>query len=157
MKLLYKGSRDGSLSINFHEKCDNQNPTITLFKNDKGHIFGGFTSIPWSVDKFFQEDKDSFIFTLTNKFKTKPTKFLVNQKGGIICNQNNGPSFSPRQSFFKVEEYDILVKKDFLKEKSISNFPVGYEDILHKNYSIFTSSRQCLFQLEEIEVFKLFN
>ena len=159
MKLLYRGSRDGSLSKNFHEKCDNQNPTITLFKNENGHIFGGFASIPWSsINNFSEEDKDSFIFTLSNMFGTKPTKFISNRKGYIICRSNNGPGFGCKIiSIFKQDcKYDILVKKDFLKEKSISEFPISYEDILNKNHSIFTSSKQYSFQLKEIEVFKLF-
>ena len=156
MKLLYRGSRDGSLSQNFHEKCDNQNPTITLFKNEKGHAFGGFASIPWSSDDMFpKEDKDSFLFTLSNMFGTKPTKFMSNKKGFITCKSNNGPSFGYQSSWTNIKS-DILVKKDFLKEKSISEFPSSYIDTLNRNYSIFTSSKQNSFQLKEIEVFKLF-
>ena len=33
MEFLYRGSRDGSKSTDFHSKCDNQGPIITLFKN----------------------------------------------------------------------------------------------------------------------------
>ena len=28
--LLFKGSRDGFKAENFHEKCDNKGPTLTL-------------------------------------------------------------------------------------------------------------------------------
>ena len=41
LELLYRGSRDGMFSKNFHEKCDDKGATITLFRNDKGNIFGG--------------------------------------------------------------------------------------------------------------------
>ena len=47
MELIYRGSRDGTKSNIFHNKCDNKGPTITLFKNEKGHIFGGFSPISW--------------------------------------------------------------------------------------------------------------
>ena len=48
MELIYRGTRDGSKSSNFHEKCDNQGPTICLYKNEKNHIFGGYASISWT-------------------------------------------------------------------------------------------------------------
>ena len=35
MELLYRGTRDGSRSRDFHSKCDNKGSTITLFKNEK--------------------------------------------------------------------------------------------------------------------------
>ena len=31
----------------FHNKCHNKGPTINLFKNEKGYIFGGYMSINW--------------------------------------------------------------------------------------------------------------
>ena len=36
MELLYRGSRDGTTSNIFHNKCDNKGPTICLYKNEKG-------------------------------------------------------------------------------------------------------------------------
>ena len=39
MKLLYRGTRDGMEANYFHNKCNNEGPTISLFKNDKGNIF----------------------------------------------------------------------------------------------------------------------
>ena len=48
MELLYRGTRDGSGVNIFHNKCDNQGPTICLCKNEKGNIFGGYASISWT-------------------------------------------------------------------------------------------------------------
>ena len=48
MELLYRATRDGSDSNIFHNKCDNQGPTICLCKNDKGSIFGGYISSSWT-------------------------------------------------------------------------------------------------------------
>ena len=39
LELLYRGTRDGTTSKKFHEKCDDKGPTITLYKNDNGSIF----------------------------------------------------------------------------------------------------------------------
>ena len=48
MELLYRGTRDGDGSNIFHNKCDNQGPTIVLCKNEKENIFGGYSSISWT-------------------------------------------------------------------------------------------------------------
>ena len=39
MELIYRGTRDGTKSQNFHEKCDNQGPSICLYKNEKVNCF----------------------------------------------------------------------------------------------------------------------
>ena len=49
-RLLYRGSRDGWLSSNFHKHCDEKGPTVTLIKavvNTKEYIFGGYTDQSW--------------------------------------------------------------------------------------------------------------
>ena len=77
IELIYRGSRDGDLSKNFHEKCDNQGPTITLIKNEKGNIFGGFSSVSWTSHGDYKQAPNSFLFTLTNIYGTNPTKFQL--------------------------------------------------------------------------------
>ena len=60
-------------NINFHNKCDNQGPTIVLIQSDKDYIFGGFPSISWiSNDKndssAYHSAPESFLFTLENMY-----------------------------------------------------------------------------------------
>ena len=48
--LLYRGSRDGWLSSDFHKHCDNKGPTVTLIKvvtTGGKYIFGGYTDQSW--------------------------------------------------------------------------------------------------------------
>ena len=45
LELLFRGTKDGMTANDFHKKCDNQGPTVSLIKNDKGDIFGGYASI----------------------------------------------------------------------------------------------------------------
>eukprot|EP00957_Ditylum_brightwellii_P175044 13327643-Ditylum_brightwellii.AAC.1 len=47
-KLLYRASRDGWQASNFHAKCDNQGPTLTVIRTTGGYIFGGYCDTPWS-------------------------------------------------------------------------------------------------------------
>ena len=78
--LLYRGTRDGDLAKNFHNRCDNKAPTIVLCKDKTGQIFGGFTKAEWdSKGTHPKYDKDAFIFSITNdkKFVSKIMKIQL--------------------------------------------------------------------------------
>ena len=68
--LLWRGSRDGFEPETFHRLCDGQGKTLTIIKNNKGFIFGGFTSVPWSSKGGDITDYTAFLFTLTNSSDT---------------------------------------------------------------------------------------
>jgi len=42
--LLYRATSDGSYPKDYHKKCDNQGPTLTLIKTDNNRKFGGYVS-----------------------------------------------------------------------------------------------------------------
>ena len=149
MKLLFRGTRDGMNVQSFHNKCDNNGETITLIQNDKGNIFGGYASIPWTSNSgSFFSAPGSFIFTLTNIHNTNPTKFKSNNKNmEVIHNLGYGPLFG---------NGDIYITRDFVNGSS-SRFPSTYIDVLGKGKSIFTGdNNNNKFIIKEIEVFRLF-
>jgi hypothetical protein len=41
--LLFRGSEHGWKAKDFHSRCDNKGPTISLFKVKDGDCIGGFT------------------------------------------------------------------------------------------------------------------
>ena len=88
LKLLYRGSQDGSTSQSFHDKCDNQGATITLYKNEKDFIFGGYNPISWNNEGGWIKDDNSFLFTLTNVHGIEPTKFPHIQGKDSVYNDN---------------------------------------------------------------------
>ena len=46
--LLYRGTRDGFGSYDFHSKCDGHSNTLTISKaKHSSFIFGGFTTVSW--------------------------------------------------------------------------------------------------------------
>ena len=151
MELIYRGSRDGSLGKNFHEKCDNKGPTITLYKNNNGFIFGGYASISWTSDGNYHAAPDCFIFTLTNIHNTEPTKFPTKDKDqGTQHSSSKGTSFG--------DGCDINISSDFLNSDSNTDFPCRYKDIIGKGKSVFTSdpnNSNSSYRLKEIEVFKI--
>ena len=151
MELLFRGSRDGMNSKNFHDKCDNKGQTITLFQNQKDNIFGGYTSISWSSDGKWHTDKDCFLFTLTNIYGSEPTKFKNINKGDEVYHYtNDGPVFGYGP--------DIACYSDFVNLDSFTNFPQRFQDVLGKGSSIFSGdSKNTYFKIKEIEVFKVTN
>ena len=148
MTLLYRGTRDGSKSNVFHNKCDNQGPTLCLYKNDKDNIFGGYASIPWTNNGGGKPAPDTFIFTLSNIYNIQPTKFnLKIDKNGVYHHPNEGPVFGNDA---------IYIDKDFKGKSNISDFPDNFEDNTKKGNSIFTGKEKNLnLDIKEIEVFKL--
>ena len=151
MELLYRGTKDGTTAEIFHKKCDNQGPTICLYQNEKGNIFGGYASISWTNSGYEKPAPESFIFTLTNIYKIEPTKFInKNKKCGVYHYPNQGPVFGAN---------DILPTNNFNISNNVTNFPRYYNDILGKGKSIFTgnpNNNQNYFLIKEIEVFKLY-
>ena len=147
LELLFRGTRDGMYSKNFHEKCDDKGPTITLFRNDKGNIFGGYLPISWKSEGGYQNENRCFIFTLTNIHNIQPTKF-ENKKD---CNQvffgkGNGPCF-----------YDTWIESDFINNCS-SYLGSHYQDTTGKGLSILTgnsNNNERKIILNELEVYKI--
>ena len=153
LELIYRGTRDGMNDKSFYDKCSNKGPTITLIKNDKDNIFGGYSSISWKLSDQNKDYSapDSFIFTLTNIFNIEPTKFpSKNDKHEIRCCINRGPCFG--------NGTDLGVKADFLNSGFWSNFPFTFLDKTGKGRTIFTgdpdnAGQDC--EMKEIEVLQL--
>ena len=150
MELIYRASKDGGTSNDFHNKCDNKGPTICLFKNEKGNIFGGYASISWDKNGGYRSAPDSFIFTLTNIHNTQPTKFPNSeQRFSLYFANNYGPIFGGG--------HDICIFSDFMNSNSTSGFPHSYQDSLGKGYSIFSGQQNNKkFKLKKFEIFILF-
>ena len=45
--MLFRATRNGWSSSNFHSCCDNKGPTVTIVKSGN-YIFGGFSDMPWN-------------------------------------------------------------------------------------------------------------
>ena len=143
MELLYRGTRDGKSCNDFHNKCDNQGPTICLYKSEKGYIFGGYAPISWKSSGGWQKLNDSFIFTLTNIYD-KPTKFPhIEGKDSLLHNPNHASTF---HDFYIFDNFGCSLW-----------FPSSYKDVLGKGKSIFNGdNNDSSLNIKEIEVFKLF-
>ena len=139
VELLYRGTRDGDNAKNFHEKCDNKGPTITLCKEKNGIIFGGYTETAWDSRKdHVKSDRNAFIFSITynKKFNTK------NTKESIFCHPNFGPVFGVGG--------DLTIWNNFLSSK-YNNMSSNQQTFFDTNFEIVNGKRE--FYLNELEVF----
>ena len=107
-KLIFKMSKDGEQSEDFHKCCDNQGPTLILIQTTNNKIFGGFTPLNWkSPDSgsstITDPSNQTFIFSLD---LNKKYNLLNMNKQAIKCSKELGPDFG---------NDDIQLKKN-LKE-----------------------------------------
>ena len=137
--LLYRGTMDGDNAKNFHEKCDNKGPTLTLCLEKNGIIFGGYTEAEWdSESRHPKYDKNAFIFSVTynKKFVTK------NYDNSIHCNPEFGPVFGFGG--------DLTIWNKFLSSK-LNNMWTKQETYYDINFEIVNGKRS--FFLNELEVY----
>jgi hypothetical protein len=147
--LIYKATRDGFFSADFHRCCDSQGPTITVIQSaDGGYLFGGYTSASWhSVQAYVCDNNGPFLFTLTNPHGLLPTKYSVVQPKYAICADNNcGPTFG--------DGHDLYVCTNSQTETgSYFNFPHSYSDTTKLGVLTFTGNKQ--FRTNDIEIYRL--
>jgi hypothetical protein len=149
--LLYRGTRDGFGSRDFHSKCDGHSNTLTILKvKGSEFIFGGFTTVNWDSSNGWKSDLNAFIFSLTNK-DNQPLKMKIEQnrhRCAICCYSFCGPTFG----------YDIRIANNAnTTTNSYSDLGFSYS---HPQYAQGTNEVQTFlagsykFQLAEIEVYQ---
>lgn len=150
-KLLYRATRDGFSASDFHAKCDNITPTLSIVKARNSNVFGGYTEQTWDGKDEVKTDNKAFLFSLVNA-DAHPIKIHLeeNDEYSIYCN----PSFC------------IVFGGDDLCIKTNSNeFNESYSDLgsycSHPTYIYESSEAQSFFagsykfMTSEIEVYQV--
>jgi hypothetical protein len=94
--LLWRDSRDGFKSFEFHYRCDSCANTLTLMADTDGNVFGGFTPVKCESSTLNEpfghckcdDSLRSFLFTLRNPHGVPPRKFALKAKEkeyAILC------------------------------------------------------------------------
>ena len=97
-ELLYKATRDGDKSQDFHSKCDNKENTLIIIKSKNGKTFGGFTTQLWNHTANYKNDKFAFAFSLDNK-KIYNIIDKISGAYAIYCHSSYGPCFGQGTDF----------------------------------------------------------
>ena len=126
--LLYRASRDGWQGTNFHSRCDDRGPTLTVVQDIGGHVFGGFSSASWSSAPghpeggSFCRSPRSFIFVLRTHGGDGPLRMPLKPgcEGQAVCHHSEwGPCFG----------YDLCVLGDANSNTDSSTFVVSASPI----------------------------
>jgi len=143
LELLYRGSRDGFSSQNFHELCDEAGPTLVVCKSKAYEkVFGGYTSKNWSIIEDYVNDEDAFLFSLSNS-----TKLAISEPScAIFCSSECGPAFGAGYDLMICSEGNII-------EGSSSALGMTYK--ANDNMGDLTAylAGASTFMIDEIEVF----
>ncbi|CAF3615832.1 unnamed protein product [Rotaria socialis] len=152
-ELIFRGTRNGFHSEEFHRCCDNKGPTVTVIQSEDGYLFGGYTTVPWKTpeDSLFgapKEDSTAYLFTLTNPHHIPATKFKIRNDQiaqAVLHRDDHGPCFGSG---------DICMRSNSnVNSESHSRFPQTYVDTTDIGKTLFTGSRY--FATAEIETFRL--
>ncbi len=156
--LVYRASRDGFRSEDFHYNCDGISNTITVIKATNGNVFGGFTVKAWQSNNLDVTDSRAYIFSLINE-EDRPFKVVCSNEGQYaICGDLNfGPCFGGDGITLR----DIVIMSDSnSNQESFSSLGYSYK---HPDYLCETEKANSIlagsskFQTLEIEVYMKIN
>ncbi len=142
-KLIFRATRDGTLSTNFHQKCDGIGPTISIIQTNKGYKFGGYAEKPWNKSGgWIIDDENAFVFSLDHM------KIYNAVKGSYkyYFGESYGPSFYsfwPRNDMFATSGNYVLKKDE--ANKYFFGFNSDYE--LNGGENEFVSIELEVFQI----------
>ena len=147
LTLLYRSSRDGSSGNDFHRRCDNQGPTVSVAKSTEGYICGGFADVSWKNNGDYQASttsRNAFLFALCSHDGSAPVKMKPKEhtkNNSIYCRSSYGPTFGGGH--------------DLKMNSSASYVNIGHTYVLPPgtNTNFITGSSQ--FHIAELEVFKV--
>lgn len=141
-KLIFRGTRDGTQSSHFHEKCDGIPNTFFVVQTIKGLKFGAYTENSWKNEGGYIKDSKSFLFSFDlmkiynyNKNNNLETQYFHKEYGPSIY-------------------YSIWINKNMFKENNSNvcqqNSP--YSGAI-KDYEL--NNGESKFTIKELEVFQV--
>ena len=149
LNLIYSARENGASTVDFRKAVHGKDQTISLIKDKKGYIFGGYADIQMvsRVEEAygFKADKNAFLFSLTNK-----------KKYTIKPNEVDRAVYSGQTSLMAFGDgMDIFVSEDCFSPSANNyvSFPVSYGEEKTKRYEITDGNKH--FDPEEVEVFQI--
>lgn len=139
-RLLYRGSRDGYTAKAFHQKCDNQGPTLVLVESNHGKIFGGFADAPWTSKGIYATSDNNFLFSLDEQ-SYYPVK-AAQRQWAQYCTASYGPTFGGG--------HDLFIADNCNYNNSSMSLGLTYES---RNHAASKITGGTSFTVKEIEVF----
>ena len=150
IKKIYQASTDGSQTSKFHEKCDNIENTLILYKSAGNRRFGAFTSKKWKSEGNPEKDENCFLFSLDRKKIYFPKNDNYYK---LSFSAWEGPSF------FLKENYDIhciVVEENAFNKNALKTYEKKFIDIFENDGNALSEDGNSLgTYAKEIEVFQV--
>ena len=139
-KLLFKKSRDGNTTKDFHDLCDNKGKTLIIIETTEGRKFGGVAYDNWNANDSWRANPKDFVFSLDlNK------KYNYSGSGTTtIGDLNYGFTFGN----LRTSEVDICFDNESLND-GISNSSPSFKT----NKELNNGNEK--FRTKEIEVYQI--
>ena len=150
-KLLYRGSRDGTSSTIFHNKCNSMGATLTLIKTIDNYIFGGYTQKSWSSTAGPVVDLQAYLFVLRNRNITVSSWIQFNARGSGYHSTLNYPSLGPTFGHSTSNSGDISIPDRFDIRAGSSNGLAYYSS----TYGYISSHIRNSWIIGDVEVFQI--
>ena len=141
-ELIFKMSKNGSNSVDFHRICNNQGPTLIIIKTTKDRIFGGFTPLDWKNQGNYKDlSNQTFIYSLNLMKKYD----MINKNRDAIKCASYGPNFG---------DCDIKLNSNLTEGETFANSSCNY---LSNNNLELTGGKgdNEKFVTKEFEVYKV--
>ena len=132
--LLFSATRDGCSATTFHQKCNNQGPTVTVLYNAQGSVYGGYTGQSWeaSTSGKYINDSTAFLYQLKFSGHEQRTKFpIVDSNYAILSYNGHGPNFG-QAALFRTFTTDITPANGV--------YALDGNTALNKSYQVFNVS-----------------
>merc|ERR1712118_283384 len=97
--MCYRMANDGPINqgnpSTFHKQCNEKGATLTVIKDDKGNVFGGYLTMSWTGNGGAKKDPGAWLFVLKCTAQIGPTKLLFEQSADYTHYDvaNWGPHF----------------------------------------------------------------
>ena len=137
LTLLFRASRDGYSSSNFHSKCDGKVNTLILVKTTNSRRFGGYTECQWDQSNSYKTGPYSFIFSFDNK----KIYYSKNGSNSIYGYSSYGPYFGSSPDFYINNSCDSNNSSESVGgsyENEGKKYPLtGSSDFLVSDYEVY--------------------
>ena len=148
LKLIqkYNALIDGDTVKNFHLKCDNIGPNLSIVKTKENLIFGGFTMKNWSGDKINKKDNLSFVFN----FQNKKIHEIKHEQFAIWCGNSSSINF------FCGKGLSTLVLTDNCLNHNCNNTcPLADSAFMNFTFDYELNNGKQNFSVSEFEVYEI--
>jgi len=144
--LLYRGSVDGFSTQKFHSACDGHSPTVSVIQSDQKYLFGGYTTQAWNSSGSYASDSNSFVYSLTKKYKANVSPNYVGN--AIYNNSNYGPTYGGGHTIH-------ICNNCNQSNSNYTRYNGAYYLHPYTGYNLFYLSGTNNFYVYEIEVFEV--